>query len=179
MISFTTTEISDVYIVDNFHSKDERGDFVKTYNAEKIQETGLNIFFKESYYSKSVKNVIRGMHFQSPPYDHEKLVYVTEGKIIDVVLDLRNGSASYGKYTVIQLDEFERSVLIPKGCAHGFLTLTDSATVVYMVSSVYNSKADNGILWNSFGFDWKVDKPILSERDRSFIQFTHFESPFL
>jgi len=179
MTSFNTTEIKEVFVIDNFHSGDIRGTFVKTYNSEKLAETGFDGIFRESYYSRSHKNVIRGMHFQIPPHDHEKLVYVTEGVIMDVVLDLRCNSNTYGRSISVKLTEFGRSVFIPKGCAHGFLTLSDTATVVYMVSSVYNQSSDSGILWNSFGFDWETPSPVLSERDRSFQAFNHFESPFL
>jgi len=179
MISFNTTGLKDVFVIDNFHSEDTRGTFVKTYNSDKLEEAGFGGTFKESYYSRSHRNVIRGMHFQIPPHDHEKLVYVTEGVIMDVVLDLRRNSNTYGRSISLKLTEFGRSVFIPKGCAHGFLTLSDTATVVYMVSSVYNQSSDNGILWNSFEFDWQVTSPVLSERDRSFQAFTHFESPFL
>jgi len=179
MISFNATAINDVFVIDNFRSDDERGKFVKTYNTEKLQEAGFDIVINESYYSQSTKDVIRGMHFQVPPHDHEKLVYVTQGEILDVVLDIRKESKSYGKCMAVIVNEFEKSILIPKGCAHGFLTLTETATVIYMVSSIYNPSSDSGILWNSFGFDWKVKDPILSERDRSFVQFSNFESPFL
>lgn len=179
MISFIATAINDVFVIDNFSSDDERGKFVKTYNTDKLRDAGFDIVIKESYYSQSTKDVIRGMHFQVPPHDHEKLIYVTQGQILDVILDIRKESKSYGKCMAVIVNEFEKSVLIPKGCAHGFLTLTETATVVYMVSSVYNPSSDSGILWNSFGFDWKVKDPILSERDRSFVQFSKFETPFL
>ena len=179
MISFNTTDIEGVFTIDNFHAEDTRGIFVKTYNAEKFKEAGVKEIFKESYYSKSFKNVIRGMHFQTPPHDHLKMVYVTEGEIMDVVVDLRRNSSTFGKNIAVNLKEFGRSVLIPKGCAHGFLTLTNTARVVYVVSSVYNQSADTGILWNSFGLDWGISSPIISERDRSFVQLSHFDSPFL
>ena len=179
MISFNATAINDVFVIDNFRSDDERGKFVKTYNTEKLREAGFDIVINESYYSQSTKDVIRGMHFQVPPHDHEKLIYVTQGEILDVILDIRKESTSYGKCMAVMLNEFEKSILIPKGCAHGFLTLTETATVVYMISSIYNPSSDSGILWNSFGFDWKVKDPILSDRDRSFVQFGNFESPFL
>ena len=179
MISFDTTGIKNVFVINNFHAKDERGIFVKTYHADKLTEIGFHDNFKESYYSVSYKNVIRGMHFQAPPYDHEKLVYVTSGNILDVVLDLRRNSPTFAKSVAVPLTEFGASVFIPKGCAHGFLTLSDTATVVYMVSSVYNSTSDSGVLWNSFDFDWPIEKPILSERDKSFVALNNFESPFL
>jgi dTDP-4-dehydrorhamnose 3,5-epimerase/CDP-3, 6-dideoxy-D-glycero-D-glycero-4-hexulose-5-epimerase len=168
MNSFKELEIKGVYLVENFVAQDRRGTFVKTIHKDKLQEIGFTDEFRESYYSLSVKNVIRGMHFQRPPHDHEKLVYVTAGKILDVILDLRTSSSTYGKSIAVELSEFSYSVYIPKGCAHGFLTLSDTATVVYNVTTVYNKEADDGIRWNSFGFDWPVTGPVLSDRDLSF-----------
>ncbi len=118
------------------------------------------------------------MHFQIPPHDHYKLVYVTKGKILDVILDIRSTSPSFGMSISFELNEAGDSVLIPKGCAHGFMALSDEATVVYNVSSVYNSEADKGIKWNSFGFDWPVVEPVISDRDNNFILFSDFISPF-
>jgi dTDP-4-dehydrorhamnose 3,5-epimerase len=125
MKSFKELRIPGVYLVDNFRAKDERGIFVKTFHKDSSKEIGFNEEFKESFYSQSVKDVIRGMHFQAPPFDHNKLVYVTAGKILDVILDIRSSSPTFGKAVSVELDEFGSSVLIPKGCAHGFLTLSE------------------------------------------------------
>lgn len=172
MSDFKELSIKGLYLVSNFLARDERGMFVKTFHENKFHEIGFNDYFKESYYSQSFKNVIRGMHFQISPFDHEKLVYVTAGKILDVVLDLRTKSPTYGKYEIIELNEFKHSVFIPKGCAHGFLTLSDKATVVYNVSTVYTPEADKGVLWKSFGFSWPAEYPIVSQRDTSFPHFS-------
>lgn len=177
-MSFEEQDIEGVFSINNFVSKDERGVFVKTYHYDSFAIIGFEGKFTESYYSHSYQNVIRGMHFQMPPNDHEKLVYVTEGIILDVILDLRKDSKTFGHYVSFVLNAFEKSVFIPKGCAHGFLTLSKTATVVYNVTSVYNSKSDNGILWNSFGFDWNCVSPILSNRDKTFNSFSYFNSPF-
>jgi dTDP-4-dehydrorhamnose 3,5-epimerase len=111
------------------------------------------------------------MHFQVPPFDHEKLVYVTEGRVVDVVLDLRLSSSTFGHHLAFTLEAFGPSLLIPRGCAHGFMVLSENATIVYNVSTEYHQTADKGILWNSFGFNWGIDKPILSERDQAFPSF--------
>src|SRR5215203_2613582 len=103
MTWFNTAAIEGVVTIDNFHSEDIRGLFVKTYHAEKFREAGVGEIFKESYYSRSIKNVIRGMHFQTPPHDHMKMVYVTQGEIIDVVLDLRRSSSTFGKSIAVNL----------------------------------------------------------------------------
>ena len=164
--------------MENFSARDERGLFVKTFHADWLSSEGISLSFRESYYSQSHKQVIRGMHFQAPPHDHEKLVYVTSGEILDVILDLRTAEPTYGQCFTIRLSEFGSSVLIPKGCAHGFLTLSDSATVVYNVTTEYNPQADQGIRWDSFGFSWPVTTPILSARDKTFIGLDQFQSPF-
>ena len=149
--------------------KDIRGSFLKVFNHDLFQENNLITDFKESYYSISAKNVIRGMHFQIPPYDHTKLVYVNQGAILDVVLDIRKKSTTYGQYFNIKIDISNPVVVyIPIGCAHGFLSLEYNTMVTYMQTSVYNQSCDKGIQYNSFGMDWGVNKPIISERDLVF-----------
>ncbi|HQZ78830.1 MAG: dTDP-4-dehydrorhamnose 3,5-epimerase family protein [Chitinophagaceae bacterium] len=176
MIRFVEQNIQGVFLVENFTAQDSRGVFVKTLSVDKLQQNGFTSPFSESYYSKSFKNVIRGMHFQTPPFEHDKLVYVTEGAILDVILDIRTSSITYGECLSFNLSSFGSSVLIPKGCAHGFLTLSDTATVVYNVTTEYEPSADKGILWDSFGFNWGIESPIISERDKGFPNFkeTHF-----
>jgi dTDP-4-dehydrorhamnose 3,5-epimerase len=178
MQQFISLEIPGTFLVNNFTAADDRGVFVKTYHEEKFAAQGIACHFTESYYSVSHQNVIRGMHFQLPPYQHEKMVYVTAGKILDVILDIRTASPTYGKYISLELKGGGDSVFIPKGCAHGFMALTPDATVVYNVTSLYNAEADTGILYNSFGFSWPVSTPVLSARDRNFVAFNNFKSPF-
>jgi dTDP-4-dehydrorhamnose 3,5-epimerase len=163
-----STSIEGVWLLENFVSQDKRGTFVKTFHMEAFCEQGLTTDFRESYYSVSHRNVIRGMHFQLPPHEHDKLVYVTQGDILDVVVDLRPASATYGQHVAISLPEHTHAVYIPRGCAHGFLTLSETATVVYNVTSIYAPKADAGIRWDSFGFEWPVQAPIISDRDSKF-----------
>lgn len=172
-------KLSDVFLIKQDSFLDLRGSFIKTFHAQTFSDYGLETDFRESFYSVSKKNVIRGMHFQSPPYDHTKLVYVVEGEIRDVVLDVRKGSPSYGKSIIETLSDSNHcSLYIPKGFAHGFYVCSDIAKVVYMQSSEYNSEHDSGIRWNSFGLDWEVENPILSERDQNLMRFQDFESPF-
>ncbi len=178
MADFAEQAIKGVYLIKNFVAHDQRGSFIKTFHKEKFREIGFQHEFRESYYSLSVKNVIRGMHFQRPPHDHEKLVYVTAGKILDVVLDLRITSPTFGQSIAVEMVEHSHSIFIPKGCAHGFLTLSDTATVAYSVTTVYDKDADDGIRWDSFGFNWPVTDPILSERDRSFGALNEQEAIF-
>ena len=160
-------------------NNDNRGQFTKIFNSEFFERNNLNSTWHEQYYSVSHKNVLRGMHFQIPPYDHFKLVYCTFGSILDVVLDIRINSRTFGQFVVFNLTNQIGNILyIPPGFAHGFLTLSDSATVVYNVSSVYNSDSDTGIKWNSFGYKWPIDNPVLSSRDDRFMDFLNFTSPF-
>lgn len=163
-----STSLEGVWLLENFVSQDKRGTFVKTFHTDAFREQGLTTDFQESYYSVSHKDVIRGMHFQLPPYEHDKLVYVTQGSILDVIVDLRPASATYKQHVAISLPEHSYSVYIPRGCAHGFLTLSEIATVVYNVTSVYAPQADAGIRWDSFGFEWPVQVPIISDRDAAF-----------
>lgn len=159
--------------------KDLRGGFIKVFNEDFFKENGLETIFKESYYSISNKNVIRGMHFQTPPSEHTKLVYVNQGGIIDVILDIRKNSPTYGKFMTLNIDAKNPIlVYIPVGCAHGFLSLKNNTMVTYLQSSVYNSSCDYGIKYNSFGMEWKANCPIISERDLNFENFIDFNSPF-
>lgn len=173
------TKLKDVFIIKNKIFKDIRGEFTKIYNEETFKQLKLWTDFKEQYYSISNKDVIRGMHFQTPPYEHEKLVHVLKGRIKDVIVDLRKISKTYGEYVSIELsDENRNSVYIPKGCAHGFVALIDGTITLYNVGSIYNTECDSGIRWDSFGFDWNIEQPIISERDKTFLMLKDFNSPF-
>jgi dTDP-4-dehydrorhamnose 3,5-epimerase len=158
---------------------DARGSFIKVFDEDFFVENGLETNFKESYFSISNQNVIRGMHFQLPPYEHIKLVYLNQGKILDMVLDIRKSSITFGRYFSIQLEtEYPLLIYIPVGCAHGFLSLENNSMVSYLQTSVYNKDCDAGILWNSFGMEWEIELPIVSDRDNSLIKFETFNTPF-
>ena len=175
------TEINDLFLIKNFKSVDDRGVFVKTFNKDDFLFSKLDFNIIESYFSINNKDVIRGMHFQLPPFDHDKLVYVTSGAIIDVVIDLRKNSTSFMKVFSVKLDSTSHdSVFIPKGCAHGFRSLVDNTVTVYNVSSVYNSNFDSGISYDSFGYNWMISNPIVSERDKLLLNLDDFsiDNPF-
>lgn len=173
------TELEGVYIIDNFVAKDERGTFVKTFNQQGFKDNELEFEIRESYFSISQKDVIRGMHFQMPPHDHQKLVYVAQGSIIDVIIDLRVNSKTYKKSISVELSaENRKSIFIPKGFAHGFKSMEENTITIYNVSSEYNSNFDAGLSYNSFGFDWGVESPIISNRDLLFESVNEFKSPF-
>ncbi|WP_259070302.1 dTDP-4-dehydrorhamnose 3,5-epimerase family protein [Mucilaginibacter sp. X4EP1] len=158
---------------------DDRGAFIKTFNNDFSVQHNLVTDFKESYFSVSGVNVVRGMHFQTPSAQHTKLVYINKGNITDVVLDIRKNSATYGRYFTITLSDTQpKLVYIPEGLAHGFLSLQENSIVTYLQTSVYSKDHDHGIKWDSFGFDWGVTNPIISIRDQSFTTLGDFKSPF-
>lgn len=158
---------------------DERGMFIKTYHDEMFSRHGLNTEWKEEYYSVSHNNVLRGLHFQMPPHDHEKLVYITSGRVLDVVVDLRKASPTYGQHVITELSAENNNMLyIPRGCAHGFYVSSGIAVMHYKVSSVYAPTHDTGILWNSAGIAWPNTNPLISPRDGSFPRMQDFVSPF-
>lgn len=156
--------------IKNFN--DLRGSFLKVFNENLFVQNGLETNFKENYFSISRKNVIRGMHFQVPPFEHIKLVSLIQGEIIDVVLDIRQSSPTYGKYFSIRFNaKNPLLVYIPIGCAHGFLSLEDNTIVTYLQTSCFNNLCDKGIKYNSFGMNWGIENPILSDRDLGFLNF--------
>jgi dTDP-4-dehydrorhamnose 3,5-epimerase len=158
--------------------EDHRGCFVKTYHVELCRTLGVNLDIQEEFYSVSHKSVLRGMHFQLPPHEHDKLVYCTSGVVRDVLLDLRKGPG-YGKVASAALTgENGHLIFIPKGIAHGFAALTDEALMLYKTSTMHAPQADCGIRWDSFGFDWGVAEPIIAPRDQKHSMFADFKSPF-
>lgn len=159
---------------------DIRGRFVKIFHKDDFEKIGLECNFNEEYYSRSHRGVVRGMHFQTPPYEHVKLVFCVNGEVQDVILDLRKGSPTYAEAVEVKLSAEKGNIIyIPKGVAHGFCALSDSATLVYKVSTVYAPKNDCGILWNSFGFEWATKQAVISARDSSFERMDQFITPFL
>lgn len=158
---------------------DDRGSFVKSFNHTNLLSDGIPFSVQESYYSVSAKNVIRGMHFQMPPYDHAKIVFCVSGAILDVALDLRKGSSTYGQsFAQLLSSENSKAYYIPHGFAHGFKALTEGAITYYLVSGEYHQASDTGIAYDSIGFEWECRNPILSLRDTGFASLKDFKSPF-
>lgn len=159
--------------------EDERGKFIKTFHQGIFEASQLNLNLAEEYYSVSYKGVLRGLHFQLPPKEHTKMAYCIKGEVIDVLLDLRVGSPKYGAFETINLSEKNANILyIPPGIAHGFYVLSDTAVMIYKVSTVYDAGCDSGIHWNSIGLDWHNDSPVISKRDSEFSPLSLFDSPF-
>ena len=171
------TFIEDLLIIEPQLFKDERGFFYESYN-----KNNLDIDFVQDNESKSYKGVIRGLHFQAPPFEQTKLVRCISGNILDVAVDLRTNSKTYGKSFSIELSsENNRQLFVPKGFAHGFQVLSEIAIVSYKVDNYYNPDSDSGLIWNDkdLSIDWNLDlKPILSKKDLKLISFKELKSPF-
>ncbi|MGJ8696844.1 MAG: dTDP-4-dehydrorhamnose 3,5-epimerase [Verrucomicrobiaceae bacterium] len=164
-----------------FVFEDERGNFVKPFHEGQLAGIGIEMEVREEFFSTSGKGVLRGMHFQLPPHDHAKIVYCITGSVRDVILDLRKNSPTFGQAVGVELSSKNRHcVYIPKGMAHGFLSLEDCSCLVYKTDSVHAPDSDSGILWNSFGFDWQLEDvdPIVSGRDQVHSRLEEFNSPF-
>lgn len=180
-MEFKETFIKGLFIVEPKLFNDSRGYFYELYNKNSFSKY-INIDFIQENSSKSKKGVIRGFHFQLPPYDQSKLVSCIHGKILDVAIDLRKNSRSYGKYFSVELSsENKKQIFIPKGFAHGFQALSNDTIVNYKVDNFYNPKYEDGIFWNDDDLliEW-VDgiKPIISNRDLNLKNFKNFKSPF-
>ena len=168
------TFIEDLLIIEPQLFKDERGFFYESYNKNNLNKV-VNVVFVQDNESKSFQGVIRGLHFQAPPFEQTKLVRCISGNILDVAVDLRTNSKTYGKSFSIELSsENNKQLFVPKGFAHGFQVLSDTAIVNYKVDNFFNSKSDSGIIWNDkdLSIEWNLDlNPILSEKDSKLISF--------
>jgi dTDP-4-dehydrorhamnose 3,5-epimerase len=179
MITITPLKITGCFEIAPYIHKDARGKFVKNYIKDDFVKFELATDFAEEFHSVSLKGALRGLHFQLPPYDHAKMVYCIAGTIVDAVLDLRIGSPTFRQFHMQELnDESCKALYMPNGCAHGFYVKSDAATIIYKVTTVHSPEHDTGILWNSAGIPWPDKTPIISERDKSFIQLSQFKSPF-
>ena len=149
---------------------DNRGFFMESYKKSEFIAGGINTEFRQDNHSKSSKGVLRGLHYQTPPFEQAKLVRCTRGKIYDVAVDIRKNSKTFGEYIRVELSEENKHMLyIPEGFAHGFVVLSDEAELLYKTSNEYAPSADRGIRWNDedLNIDWGIDfEPVLSEKDK-------------
>jgi len=175
------TFIEDLLIIEPQLFKDDRGFFYESYNKNNLDKV-VNVVFVQDNESKSNKGVIRGLHFQKPPYAQTKLIRCISGSILDVAVDLRKNSKTYGKSFSIELSsENNKQLFVPKGFAHGFQVISDEAIVNYKVDNFYNPKSDSGIIWNDkeLSIDWNLAiKPVISLKDLKLISFKELKSPF-
>lgn len=167
-MKFEELSISGVILVTPDIYGDSRGFFMEVYNKEVFMENGIDVDFIQDNHSRSSKNVLRGLHYQLPPYTQDKLVGVVEGAVLDVVVDIRKDSETFGQHIAVELNSENKQMLfVPKGCAHGFITLSDSVYFQYKVDSKYSPEYDRGIIWNDpkLGIDWGIDNPLVSDKD--------------
>ena len=179
---FEKTFIDGLIVVKPDIFYDERGYFFEAFNIEKFANGGIDKPFVQDNISKSVKGTVRGLHYQVGQYAQGKLCSVVMGKVLDVAVDIRFGSPTFGKYFAVELNEETKNQLwIPPGFAHGFSVLSDSAVFSYKCSSLYNKQSERAILFNdsSLNIDWKVEKPIVSEKDLQAKLFKEIEKDFL
>ncbi|MFY0643770.1 MAG: dTDP-4-dehydrorhamnose 3,5-epimerase [Bacteroidia bacterium] len=175
------TSIPEVKIFKPAVFEDERGHFFESYREDVFSQLGLSLDFVQDNQSKSAKGIIRGLHFQANPFAQGKLVRVVKGAVLDVAVDIRLSSPTYGQSVVQRLDEYNKLLFwVPPGFAHGFLTLEDDTIFSYKCTQYYNRDAEGAILWNSSTLDipWGIENPILSEKDRIAPKFADFKSPF-
>lgn len=178
------TDIEGVIIIEPIVFGDARGYFMESFNAKEFAEkTGLNINFVQDNESMSSYGVMRGLHFQNPPYTQSKLVRCVKGAVLDVAVDIRKGSPTYGKHVAVELTEDNhRQFFVPRGFAHGFAVLSETAVFQYKCDNFYAPQADGGIniLDASLGIDWRIptDRALLSEKDTRHAMLKDFDSPF-
>lgn len=163
------TDVLDVYIIEPKAFGDHRGWFMESWSKKSMEEAGLNYEFVQDNHSYSAqKGTLRGLHFQKGEYAQAKLVRCAKGAVLDVAVDLRVGSPTYKKWVAVELSaENHRQLLIPRGFAHGFLTLTDDVEFLYKADNYYAPQADRNIIWNDqeISVEWGIKKPIVSEKD--------------
>lgn len=176
-----TTSIEGLLIIHPKVFVDGRGYFYESWNEKVFHEAGIDVQFVQDNQSLSQKDVLRGLHFQAPPHQQAKLVRVISGAVLDVAVDVRKNSPTYGKHFAIELNEENKTMFyIPAGFAHGFATLADNTLFAYKCAGYYNKNSETTLLWNDkeLGIDWKINSPILSEKDIIGVPFADLKSPF-
>ena len=179
------TEIKDLVIIEPKIFEDSRGFFMESYNYNTFKELGIENIFVQDNISKSSKGVLRGLHFQKDEYAQTKLVYVLRGAVLDVTVDLRKNSETFGKYVAVELNEKNKKMFfIPRNFAHGFLTLEDNTEFFYKCDNFYNPQSESGIIWNDrdLDIDWNFkrynlneNELIVSEKDKKNISFKEYK----
>lgn len=170
-MNITKTKLEGVLVLEPDVFGDDRGWFSESYNKKKLSDLGLNIdFVQDNHSMSSLKGTLRGLHFQNNPHAQSKLIRCTKGAVLDVAVDLRKNSSTYKQWISIELTaENKKQFFIPKGFAHGFLTLTDDVEFQYKVDDYYDKESDRSIRFDDpeIGVDWGIENPILSDKDKS------------
>ena len=182
-MNFTKTSIEGLFIIEPRVFKDGRGYFFESYSKAKFEEAGINIDFVQDNQSFSAKGTVRGLHAQFAPHAQAKLVRVIQGRVLDVAVDVRKGSPTYGKYETIELSaENQLQFLIPQGFLHGFATLEDNTIFAYKVNNYYAKECETGVIWNdpTLAIDWGVDPAdaLISPKDELLPTFADYVTPF-
>lgn len=170
MESFEETSLPGVWLIKPKIYKDDRGHFLETFRREILKKNGIHDEFVQDNISKSVKGTLRGLHYQLPPFSQAKYVMAVSGTVLDVAVDMRKYSETFGKYFSTRLSAENRHIIyIPSGFAHGFSVLSDEATIYYKCSDYYNKEVERGVRWDDpdLNIDWEIDSPILSNKDQS------------
>ena len=177
------TEIPDVVIIEPTIFEDHRGYFFESFNLKTFNEKVIKTDFVQDNESKSSRGVLRGLHFQKPPYSQAKLVRCIKGCVLDIAVDIRVGSPTYGHHVTVELSEDnKRQLFVPRGFAHGYSVLSEEAIFAYKVDNWYKPEYDSGIIWNDIdlGIDWQLEMNTikLSEKDSNLLELRDLESPF-
>jgi dTDP-4-dehydrorhamnose 3,5-epimerase len=176
-----TTPIEGLLIIQPQVFEDPRGYFYESYNKQKFTEAEIDFEFIQDNQSLSQKGIIRGLHFQAPPFEQGKLVRVIQGAVKDVVVDIRKNSKTFGQHFSINLTAENRTMFfIPPGFAHGFETLEDDTVFLYKCTNVYNKESEGGLLWNDpfLNINWQNNNPLISDKDKILPTFENLISPF-
>lgn len=175
-----STALSGVSVLTPARFGDDRGWFSETWNADRMRGAGIDVpFVQDNHSFSATRGTLRGLHYQRPPRAQDKLVRCSRGAILDVAVDVRKGSPTYGEWVAVELSAANgRQLFVPKGFLHGFVTLTDETEVQYKCSDTYAPDCDGAVRWDSVGIDWGTDAPILSAKDAAAIPFANFDSPF-
>ncbi len=177
----SNTEIEGLLVIKPKVYQDERGYFFESWNRELFKSNGIDVDFLQDNQSSSSLGVVRGLHFQNPPNTQGKLVRVISGSVLDVAVDLRKKSPTYGRHkSIILSGENKIMFWIPPGFAHGFSTLENNTIFSYKCSGIYDKKSEGSLLWNDpdLNIDWKIENPIVSEKDKKSERFINFNSRF-
>jgi dTDP-4-dehydrorhamnose 3,5-epimerase len=167
--AFEKTNIDGLFLIKPKVFGDDRGFFMETFERNDFESAGVKMELVQINHSRSVVGVLRGLHFQNPPYEQAKLVRCIRGEILDVAVDIRPRSASFAQYFSVHLSDTNRLILyVPRGFAHGFLVVSDVAEIEYAVDNQYAPDHEAGIIWNDpeLAIKWPIEKPILSEKDK-------------
>jgi len=181
-MKITKTKIKGLLIIEPQVFGDERGFFLETYNQKEYKKEGIKYDFVQDNLSKSTKGVLRGLHYQINPFAQGKLVQVIQGAVLDVAVDIRFGSPTFGQYVSVELNEKNKKQFwISPGFAHGFVSLRDKTIFSYKCTGLYNPKSERGIMWNDpeINIDWRIKNPTVSEKDGKNKLFKEIEKDFI